>query len=117
MKFSLTAIALLLAGVAAALVMPARGKSPGGMPQPELHWGTDVERRDSLEAMREVWINRDRANAVANRLDERRFIFRLNFFTRYLRGTETFGDATSLLVTAYRENAAAYGEINGHGGR
>lgn len=104
----------LLAGVVVVCLLPAHVDSPAPVTQPPLHWSTPDERRESLEAMRLAWLNRDHHNTPENGVEERRYIFRLNFFTRYVRDTETFRDASALLVTAYWENAAVYGEINRH---
>jgi hypothetical protein len=104
--------AALLLGVSAVCFLPAHDESAPGIDRPPLHWSTAVERQESLAAMRRAWVRRDRTASPANGVEERRFIFRLNFFTRYVRDTETFRDASALLVNTYWENAAVYGEIN-----
>jgi hypothetical protein len=113
MKFSAGKIALLLfAGLGVLCLLPAHVSPPPAIVHPALHWSTAEERRESLDAMKEAWANRDRTSTPENGVEERRFIFRLNFFNRYVRDTESARDAAALLHATYWDNAAVYGEIN-----
>jgi hypothetical protein len=105
---------VLLTVLTVVCFLPAHVNPAPVIARPALHWATAEERRESLEAMRLAWVNRDRSSCSGNGIEERRYIFRLNFFTRYVRDTETFHDASALLVSTYWDNAAVYGEINRH---
>ncbi len=101
-------LARLLCLLGVILALSACSDVSYGLPKLTMRYGTVIERRATLSALRRAWADRpDEVNDAA-RLYERAILNRAALFGRKVKGTESYETACNFWMACVRDHIVRY---------